>query len=283
MPGKKSSTQESKTPVAVRKPKTSKIAVKPERKSAKNAEAAAVASTPNFTTVRTRRPFEAVCDQIRDLITQGRLKPGDRLPTERELIDHFNVNRSTLYEALRSLEMAGIVRAQTGVGGGFFIDAGSSDGVTQALHDMLSLSQVRTASLAEARIVLTTHAIRLACERATAADLDAVEADIARLAALAERQVLSRHTARLDIFYRLLAEATHNEVFVMLVDALSQIVGTVLGRIDPAVSRGFIAVRRSVLRSIRAKNADKAVSVMTRHLKHLHEYIESQSRAVATD
>jgi GntR family transcriptional regulator, transcriptional repressor for pyruvate dehydrogenase complex len=277
-----------RTPVAV--VKKAAFAGKPKSVPARKPKPAlagrpksAIDGNPDFKPVRMRRAFEVVCDQIRSQIAQGKLKPGDRLPGERELTEQFSVNRSVLREALRSLEMAGIVRAQPGSSGGLFICEGSSSGVTQALHDMLSLGQVSTASLAEARIVLTSHAIRLACERATAEDIEAIEADIARLELLAKQQVLSRHTAQLDIFYRLLASATHNEVVVMLVDALSQLVGHVLSRIDPAVSPGFISVRRSVLRSIKAKDAEKAVSVMSRHLRHLHEYIQSQSRAVITD
>lgn len=243
-----------------------------------NAGSIAVMRGAMFSPVRTRRAFEIVCDQIRLQITEGKLAPGDRLPNEHELLEQFGVNRSVLREALRSLEMAGLVQTLTGSTGGVYIRQGTSDGIKQAVHDMLSLGQVKTTSLAEARILQTGLAIRLACERATEEDLDMLEADIKRLDLLAKQGELTRHSASLGDFYSLLAMATHNEVIVMLVQALSEILGSLLARVDPVVTPGFIAVRRSVLRHIRARDANKAVAVMTRHLEYLHEYIDSQGR-----
>ena len=146
---------------------------------------------PRFSPVRTRRAFEAVCDQVRRQVADGVLQPGQRLPGERDLAQQFGVSRSGVREALRSLELAGLVEARTGATGGFFIrssGAGSaSDSVTQAVRDMVALGQVPTASITEARIELTCVAIRLAARRATPAELDALEADVAHHAELFRR------------------------------------------------------------------------------------------------
>ncbi len=236
---------------------------------------------PVFQPVRTRRAFEAVCDQIRRQVADGSLQPGHRLPGERELAEQFDISRSGVREALRSLELAGLVQARTGVNGGFFIKSGGHDGITQAVRDMVSLGQMPTASVTEARIELTNVAIRLACQRATDAELDAIEADIDFHTELFRQGQGSRNTQSVGEFYRLLARATHNEVIVMLVDALSEIVRTLLARIDPKPREDIIQVRRKVLRHMRARDADKACAAMTLHLKHLNDYLEEQSRAKA--
>lgn len=231
---------------------------------------------PQFLPVRTRRAFEAVCDQVRRQVADGTLQPGQRLPGERELAEQFDISRSGVREALRSLELAGLVEARTGANGGFFIKASGTEGITQAVRDMVSLGQVPTESVTEARIELTCVAIRLACQRATPEELDAIDADIDHHADLFRKGRGSRNTRALTEFYRLVAKATHNEVMVMLVDALSEIVRTLLARIDPQPMPEIIQVRRKVLRHLRAGEADKACAAMTAHLRHLNEYLEQK-------
>lgn len=131
-----------------------------------------------FQPVKTRRAFEAVCDQIRRQVAAGALQTGQRLPAERELAEQFDISRSGVRGALRSLEVAGLVEARTGVNGGYYIQSSNPDSITQAVRDMVALGQVPAAKVTEARIELTCVAIRLACQRATDADLAAIDADI---------------------------------------------------------------------------------------------------------
>ena len=267
-------------------------APKPRRPAAKAAASAAtevpvkvpwngprkVSPPPAFVPVRTRRPFEAVCDQIRLQVADGSLRAGQRLPAEKDLAAQFGIGRIVVREALRSLEVAGVVQSRPGLNGGVFISSGSADGVQQAVRDMVALGQVPTDHVTEARIELTCVAIRLACRRATPAELDAIEADIDHHAELFRQGRGSRNTHKLGEFYRLLARATHNEVIVMLVDALSEIVRTMLARIDPQPRADIVAVRRKVLRQVRAGDAERACATMSLHFKHLNDYLEAQSR-----
>jgi DNA-binding FadR family transcriptional regulator len=234
---------------------------------------------PEFRPVRTQRAFEGVCDQIRRQVANGTLQPGNRLPSERELSEQFRINRVAVREALRNLEGAGVVETQTGVNGGVYIKSGTSEGIAQAVRDMVGLGQVPAASVIEARIELTNVAIRLACERATSAELDAIEADIDYHSELFRLKGGSRNTYKLGEFYRLLARATHNEVILMLVDSLSEIVRTLLARVDPKPLEDMIAVRRNVLRFIRAKNIKRACSEMTAHQQNLAHYLDEFSSA----
>lgn len=242
-----------------------------------------VTPAPQFHPVRTQRAFEAVCDQIRRQIADGTLQPGQRIPGERELAEQFDISRAGVREALRSLELAGVVEARTGQSGGFFIKAGNTDGIAQAVRDLVALGQVPLANVTEARIELTCMAIRLACQRATEDDLNAIEADIDHHAELFRQGSGSRNSRSVGEFYRLLARATHNEVIVMLIDALSEIVRTLLMRIDPKPRSDIVRVRRLVLKHIRQGQANRACAAMTAHLKNLNEYLEAahQERARA--
>ena len=240
---------------------------------------AAAAPAPIFLRVRARRAAEGVCDQIRRQVAEGVLLPGQRLPGERELAEDFDITRSAVRQALRNLELAAVVQSRTGVNGGFFIQSSGSDGITQAVRDMIGLGQVPTATVMEARIELTNVAIRLACERASGAELDEIEADIAAHAKLLRLEQGSRNQVSISEFYRLLARATHNEVIEVLVDALSEIVRTFMASIDPKPHEDMIRARSKVLRCIRAKDADRACATMTRHLRHVSAYLDEQRRA----
>lgn len=133
------------------------------------------------------------------------------------------MSRTAVREAMRSLENAGIVQCQQGMGGGAFIRKRDSSTVTQAVGDMVMLGQIPSHSVTEMRIILTEQAIRLACERATEEDFQAIEQDIDRAEELTLRGDFSRRNAYITEFYRILAQATHNQVMVMLVESLSEL------------------------------------------------------------
>ncbi|MGA8355177.1 MAG: winged helix-turn-helix domain-containing protein [Solirubrobacteraceae bacterium] len=73
-----------------------------------------------FTAAQRVRSFEDIIAQVRDAVAEGRLRPGERLPSERALAESFGVSRATLREALRSLEALGVVEIRLGATGGAF-------------------------------------------------------------------------------------------------------------------------------------------------------------------
>jgi DNA-binding FadR family transcriptional regulator len=246
-----------------------------EQTDIENAEAGTAGrSGPNFQPIKAKRAFEAVCEQIRREVALGTLKPGDRLPPEREFAEQLGVSRTAVREAMRSLENAGIVQCQQGMGGGAFIRKRDSSTVTQAVGDMVMLGQIPSHSVTEMRIILTEQAIRLACERATEEDFQAIEQDIDRAEELTLRGDFSRRNAYITEFYRILAQATHNQVMVMLVESLSELTRGLLAKASPVPRSDVIGVRRNVLRLMRARDAEGAVKEMRAHLERLNRLLE---------
>jgi GntR family transcriptional repressor for pyruvate dehydrogenase complex len=231
-------------------------------------------SLPSFSPIKTKRAFEEICDQIRREVALGKLRPGDRLPPEREFAEQLGVSRTAIREAMRSLENAGLVQCYQGMGGGAFIREGNSRVLTQAVSDMVMLGQIPSSSVTEARIILTEQAIRLACERATEEDLDAIGRDIDKAEELTLAGNFSRRGSYITEFYRLLANATHNQVVVMLVESLSELVRTQMVKVSVKPRRDFIAVRRNVLRHLRARNAEAAAREMRKHLERLDRLLQ---------
>src|ERR1700723_2035178 len=179
------------------------------------------ATTPvPFRPIHTRRAFEEICERIREQLALGVLKPGDKLPPERELARQLGVSRNVLREALRSLEMAGILRLRKGVKGGAFIREGDTGRMNEVMRDMLSLGTISVRELSEARINVIDLVVRLACVNARQRDFEALEANIERTdTATREGRLLDRVECSRE-FYRLLASATGNQVIAMIMDSV---------------------------------------------------------------
>jgi GntR family transcriptional repressor for pyruvate dehydrogenase complex len=112
-----------------------------------------------------RRVFEQIIEQIEEAIVVGRLRPGDRLPGERDLAERFGVSRLSVREALRVLERFGVLTARSGRGpnSGSVIANNSAAGITNALRLHTAMMQIPTKDIVEVRTVLETHAVQLAC------------------------------------------------------------------------------------------------------------------------
>ena len=236
-----------------------------------------MATEPLFQPVRTRRGFEAVCDRIREQLMSGELKPGDRLPGERELAEGYGIGRSAARDALRSLEVAGVVEARKGINGGFYIRKAGSSGLAQTMQDMVTLAQASIDSVTEARVEITCVAVRLACERATKEEFDAIQHDIDLHTDLFRVGQGSRNTRSVIEFYRLIAQATHNPLIVLMVDALSEVVRDLLARVDPRPNKQLMAMRQSVLDLMRKREVQAASDAMADHLRKVSEYLVSES------
>ena len=228
---------------------------------------------PTLGTIPRRRVFEKICDEIRLRMASGELRPGDKLPAERELATDFGVSRSAVREALRSLEIAGVVRLQKGVKGGAFILRGDPDLITRSIRDMFYLGRISIDSLTEARVLVMDMAVRLASERITPELAEALERNIDRLAALSiDAPVAERTLVGLD-FYRLLAEATGNQMMQVIVVSLSTILLQQVERFNMSSMPGLVAARRRLVAHIASGDSDAAVREITGHLKRLHTHV----------
>ena len=228
---------------------------------------------------RAPRIFEDICSQVREQMAKGVLRPGDKLPAERELAEQLGSSRTAVREALRSLEMAGIVELRKGVKGGAFIREGDPGVVTRSFGDMVNLGRISLESLTESRVIIQDAVVRLACQRGTADEFDALERSIERTWLLTQQELWEERRFQLVQFYRLLAQATRNEVMVIIVDALTDIVLRILARDETVPRAQVVKVQQEIVRCLRRRDADKAVEIMSRHLTSLNDHLlESAKR-----
>jgi len=241
-----------------------------------------------FRPIHTPRAFEEIADQIRKELADCRLRAGDRLPPERTLAEQFGVSRNTLREALRSLENAGLLRLQKGAAGGAFVRESTGDAIVTGLRDMFHLGAIAPEHLTEARVLIESIAVRAACERATAEDIDALKANVAAAenAARAKADFYAQAAIHLD-FHRIIARATKNPVMVIVMEALIDVMQHFIQAIGQTRNPWVLPSRRRFMKHFAAGDCDAAVTEMEQHLERLNRHYLSlkkeQGRAESAD
>lgn len=226
----------------------------------------------SFRPVATRRAFEEIAAQIRGELARRRLRAGDRLPAERDLATQFGVSRNTLREALRSLEIAGLLELKKGATGGAFIREGGGEAAIAGLADLFHLGTIRPQHLTEARLLIGTEVARLACERRTAEDLAALRKNVeAAEAATADGDVERRAAVNYE-FHRLLARAAQNPVLTILTDALMEMTRHFVEKVGYLPNRYVMPSRRRLLDCLERRDGDAAAKEMTTLLRRLQRF-----------
>jgi DNA-binding FadR family transcriptional regulator len=229
--------------------------------------------------VRTPRVFEEITAQLRRRVIHGHLRPGDRLPSERDLAVKLGVSRNTVREALRVLEMAGVLRLQKGSLGGAFVVAPKGETMATALQDMFQLGSVTPAQLTEARLALEEVVIRVACERLTEADLDALERNVeASLQASRAGDYVARSRINLE-FHNILARGTGNPVFVAVMGGLIAVMQHFVDTLGPPRGDAVFASRRRFIAHLRERKPGAAIAEMAKFLQSVHrQYLSRLER-----
>lgn len=230
-----------------------------------------------FVPVRTVRASTDVIAQIRSAILAGSYRPGDRLPTEREMARQFGVSRVTIRDALRALEASGLVEIRVGGHGGPYVATPNSAALSESLSNHFQLHGTTFAELAEARLALETTAARLAAERATAADLAAMRAALDEEGDSASRSV-DFHTA--------LVLAAHNTALQVMWSATRALLQEAFDTLH-ARQPDMVLVARSVhlqlYEAVEGRDADLAVRLMREHLYDFASRAEKASKGPAVD
>jgi DNA-binding FadR family transcriptional regulator len=211
---------------------------------------------------------EAIVEQIRTLIRGEQLRPGDRLPSERDLGERMGVSRVTVREALRVLEAGGLVEIRVGARGGAFVTTPTSAKIGGDLADLISLSPLTGTEVTEARQVFELGIVPMAVERAT-------EQDVAEL-----REMVKQHQSALKAgeygmpmsaaFHVRVAACTHNAAIEMLVHSFhgpllmslreAQVTAPQMGHRGTTEHRDFVE-------ALAARDALRAQDIMRAHLQ----------------
>jgi DNA-binding FadR family transcriptional regulator len=224
-----------------------------------------------FRPARPRRVFDEIISQVQELISSGQLSSGDRLPSERALAEQFMVSRNTVREALRMLEISGVITLRRGRQGGAFITKPGSQAIASTISQSLSLTDFSLKDLTDCMRWLCGMVIRIAGPRLTAEDFDRLTANTDAGAAMQNADDRVERALVLTEFYTLLAQAADNPVLTVLVESLTSVLRGVVPRLETPDHTFVIRARRRLLTLLRKGEFDAAADELDRYLVRLHK------------
>ncbi|MBS4030373.1 MAG: FadR family transcriptional regulator [Clostridiales bacterium] len=218
--------------------------------------------------------YQIVFNRINEAITSGALKPGERLPSEREMATTFNVSRTSVRESLRALELNSIIEVRPGEGA--FIRPVK---VKTLVNDMAAIIAKSGESLIyemlEIRAIIETECAYLAAQRATSADLERMRNCLDEMAQSENNEELGL-TADLNFHYAV-AQATNNSILLGIMRTLGDhmeqtIKATRRHRFSrPGRFQDTLEDHRNVFLAISGKDAERARRLMSELITQVRE------------
>ncbi len=222
----------------------------------------------SFSKIEFESPTDKIIRQIKNLISSGQLKPGDKLPAERKMCEKLGVGRTNLRDAIKKLEFYGILKTyrQSGT-----VVAGLGLPALEGLiSDMLSLEDTDFKSLVHTRVILEKNAAMLAAENRTEGDLAEME------------KALQAHKDKLEqdnfadgedlLFHLKIAEGSKNSVLKSLMLIITPEILAYFKRYNVgsnARAKGIVQEHELLLQCIRDKDPVGAGRVLTEHLNDI--------------
>jgi GntR family transcriptional repressor for pyruvate dehydrogenase complex len=220
---------------------------------------------------------DTVVERIREVIEQGRVAAGDRLPTEAELGAQRGVSRAVVREAVSQLESLGLLSVQRGRG--MFVGNWSGvAGCVKLLRSALALSPKELARFTEFRNAIACYAARRAAERATAEDVPALQQMCDDMNRLGRDD---REAMHLDFqFHRRLMALTGNELMCSVLEVIQECALATLVQTTPKPRDREQSHRRhqAIVASIRAGDADAAAKAVQAHREHSVRQLQAIER-----
>lgn len=214
---------------------------------------------------RSPRLSDEVAETLLREVREGSMQAGERFPSERELSEQFNVSRTVIREAIRSLAGKGVITVQPGRGLSVARVEASTVRESMSLY-LQGMDQLDYEMVHEVRATIELQIAAIAASRAS-------EDEVRALSEVCER--MAEHPADIDFtsnadveFHRTLASITHNPLFTILLDAIGDVLLEI--RIEtmaiPGRAGKGLEAHRKILAQVAAGNPDKAREAMREHL-----------------
>lgn len=215
---------------------------------------------------------DVLAHDLRERILRGEFPEGTQLAPERELVLQTRMSRTTVREALRILEVQGLVQIRTGRSGGAFVQTPGDETIASTVNLLIRGRHIRLADLLETREAIEPACAQLAAKYRTDADIDAL--DRANEGVLVEGPLADFLTANID-WHVAVAVASHNELLSGFMKALSRAIYESTdnqGFIDTEVRTSTKRAHLGITDAIRNRDPDAAVRRMR---SHVHAYAEA--------
>lgn len=225
----------------------------------------------NLNKIQIENPVDLIISQIRDLISTGSVKPGEKLPPERKLAEHFGVSRNQVRDAINKLQFYGIVKVvpQSGT----IVTGIGIVALEGLISDILKIENSDFRSLIDTRVLLEREAARLAAINRTEDDI----VDLTNALKQYENKLTTSDVAVEEdlLFHIKIAEASRNSVLKSLMMIITPDIVRSFIKLKVCTdsnNRMNIAQHQEILNKIIAQDPDGALRAMESHLSDITEY-----------
>ncbi|MGA2464880.1 MAG: FadR/GntR family transcriptional regulator [Thermodesulfobacteriota bacterium] len=236
-----------------------------------------------FESLPISKTSELIEKEIEKAILIKRLKPGDKLPTEKKMAEQFGVSLVTLREALRGLEIFGLIEKRKGQRGGVFISEIDNQSIKGSLGHFLSFKELSPQHLYEVRRIIEPPAIKLAVQKISPDEIRKLEENVSYCEGMLNgmgQQINVQQFYALDDrnndFHRLIAAGSHNPILSLTVDyVLDFLKGCETTFLVPDIKYSMDNVQdhKNILGYLKKRDAEMCEKEMILHLKKLDEYL----------
>ncbi|MEM6481172.1 MAG: FCD domain-containing protein [Pseudomonadota bacterium] len=240
-----------------------------------------------FKKVTPEKLASAVTSQIEKLILQGILRPGERLPSERDLAERFGVSRPSLREAIADLQARGLLSSRAGAG--IFVADVLGNAFSDALVDLFSRHDEAVADYVSFRRDIEGLAAERAARLASDTDLKVIDAIFQKMAAAHQKSDPDLE-ARLDAeFHMAIVEASHNVVMLHMMRSMFQLLqeGVFYNRQIMFRQRStrikLLDQHRAINEALHQRDPERARQAVTQHLDFVRKALSDQQRSEANE
>ena len=219
-----------------------------------------------FTSIDKGKVYLEIMRQIKEGIRSGQLKKGDRLPSERQMSEQLGVSRATVREAIRSLEIMGLIHCVQGEGN--FIPNNLDSSLTEPMSLIFLLNQGSVDDITELRRALELEAVALAAERITTANLERLN----DLCNLLESDVDKKEKAEADnLFHYEIARASGNSLILSILNSASLLIESLIEDVRAKIfayegnDAAINAQHRCIVQALEEGSREKAIDSMQAH------------------
>ena len=227
---------------------------------------------------------DLVAEEIKRLITEKDLKPGDRLPREAELQQLYSVSKSTIREALKSLEVQGLIKVSTGPSGGGMVVEVPLDRTLQLLQNYLFFKDVSIDDIYTVRQQLEPELAAAAVPHLTDADFAALEANIACCdgsASANDRGQLLRQRQEDITFHDIFAAANPNPFLRFICELVNEMIRQLIEfRNDTPLAEhkrfgdANVKIHRAILQAARERDVERVRALMVEHMTEAPKHVK---------
>lgn len=219
-----------------------------------------------FTSIKTPKVYDQVIEKIKNSIKNGEIKKGDKLPSEREMAESLSVSRTSVREALRALEVVGLVESRQGAGN--YIRTNFDNSLFEPLSIMFMLQESSIQEMYDLR-----ETLELQCSRLSAKNIEDNELEL--LSAILDRMYIAKsekESLELDIkFHYLIAKTSRNVLLINVLEVISQLMDEFIEKSRMQIlhegntRENLLEIHENLVRALKCRDELKVYNAMKEH------------------